>query len=188
MGGRRPGVCVLILMTVGEVSIQSSLPGQKKEAGRGVWLAPRVFVVIYNVLQKVLHFFEWGGCLTRCSLLAEVITASDRRCMLTGCSGIILTRASWRWFNEHLLLVVLSSDVLSLCFGRSQRDVVSAMWIKSGASTFIISDELTDGRTHRENKYETFKLKKEWNDFLLFRQKTRITFHWFCTTSWRRPW
>lgn len=42
---------------------------------------------------------------------------------------------------------------------------------KSGVSTFIIFDELTDDRIHRENKHEMFKLKTEWNKFLFFRLK-----------------
>lgn len=92
MGGRRPGVCVLILMTVGEVLIQSSLPGL---VGEFDLLRTSLLSFTISFKKSCISLNGGGGsCLTRCSLLAEVITASDRRCMLTGCSGIILTHAS----------------------------------------------------------------------------------------------
>lgn len=52
MGGRRPGVCVLILMTVGEVSVQSSLPGHKNKRLVGEFDLLRASLLSFTIFFK----------------------------------------------------------------------------------------------------------------------------------------
>lgn len=170
-----------------------------EETAGWAWLARWAFAVFYNFSRKALLSFEWGGRLARCSLLTEVITAANHHCMLRGCSEknqqcllaalsptdclfsifvgpyiLDIFRASLkpRWRHGGLFRPsVLQNPLWSprgavLVLAQIRTDCR-----KSGVSTFIIFDKLTDDRIHRENKHEMFKLKTEWNKFLFFRRK-----------------